>query len=123
VRAARDADSLSVNSLKIDKETAKVVGISKRAESVEIQLNNTYIIIGVDLRYENEVKLKVRRVADGKEFYAGFLDQSLNQDQIKLLQAAEWERRPVYLSINATELRGEVTTATVVSVAAQPKAA
>lgn len=123
VRASRDADSITMNSIQLDKETAKVVGIAKRAESQEIQLNDSYLILGVDFRNQNEVRLKLKAAKSGKEFYASFLDHSLHQEQIGLLQAAEWGRELVYLSINGTQLRGEITTATVVAVAAKPKAA
>jgi len=123
VRATGDAQSLTLNSVKLDNATAKIIGISKRTESQEIQLNGNYKIAATDLRLPNEIKLRVIRVKDSLEFMASFLDHSLEQDQIKLLQEAEWERRSVYLSINAHSLRGEITKATVISVKMQPKAA
>ncbi|MFD2271798.1 hypothetical protein ACFS07_13200 [Undibacterium arcticum] len=107
----------------MDNATAKVIGITKRSEAQEVQLNGTYLITATDLRHPNEIKLRIKRVSDSKEFMASFLDHSLQQDQIKMLQSAEWDRQPVYLSINAHSLRGEITTATVISVQLQPEAA
>ncbi|MFC3107383.1 hypothetical protein ACFOFO_05325 [Undibacterium arcticum] len=123
VRATGDAKSLTVNSVEMDNATAKVIGITKRSEAQEVQLNGTYLITATDLRHPNEIKLRIKRVSDSKEFMASFLDHSLQQDQIKMLQSAEWDRQPVYLSINAHSLRGEITTATVISVQLQPEAA
>ena len=121
VRSVGDADSVTVNGLKLDRETAKIIGSTKRSESKEIQLNGTYFISTTDHRQEGEIRLRVKRKDDGKEFLASFLDHSLDKQQIDALQQAEWHRTPVYLSINATELRGEITTATVVSATLQPE--
>jgi hypothetical protein len=120
VRSVGDADNISVNDLPIENQTARAIATARRSTSVETQLNGNYLIKGVDLRQEGQVRLRVASQADGREFIASFEDQSLRRGQITILQNAEWERLPVYLSINARLLRGEVTTATVVSVKQQP---
>ncbi|MGQ5491067.1 hypothetical protein ACUH78_19710, partial [Thauera sp. ZXT1-4] len=73
-------------------------------------------ILDVGLSHENEVRLKVSDATTGREFVASFTDDSLNQSQIAMLQNDVWKREPIYLSINATELRGQITTAVVVGV-------
>jgi hypothetical protein len=73
-----------------------------------------------DWEQDNEVRLKISNADNKREFYASFKDESLGGEQIELLKAAEWNRDYVYLSINATELRGEVTTATIIGVHIQP---
>jgi hypothetical protein len=123
IRSGATANTLAVNNVEIDGETARVIGAARRAESEEVQLNGNYSILAVDLRQPNEVRLRIRNLEDGREFFASFNDHSLNQSQIGLLQNAEWHRSPVYLSINARSLRGEITVAKVVSVKAQPTAA
>lgn len=123
LRSVGDARHLAVNDVSVDRETAKILSTSRRTPSEDAQLNGTYMILSVDLRQQDYVKLRVRRVQDGKEFAATFQDSSLDRAQIGLLQSAEWGRTPVYLSINATILRGEVTTAGVVSVSPQPASA
>ena len=120
LKGTGDAQRLSVNDLPIESETARAIATAKRTPSSEVQLNGTYVIKGVDLRQEGEVRLRVENQADGREFVATFQDNSLDSSQISLLQNAEWSRTKVYLSINARILRGEVTAATVVSVKEQP---
>lgn len=120
VRSAVAAKTLEVNDVEIDGETARVIGAAKRGESEELQLNGTYLILTTDLRQPDEIRMRVRNVADGREFQAAFKDNSLKGAQIALLQSAEWDRSPVYLSINAKTLRGDITAATVISVKAQP---
>lgn len=122
VRAGRNADSLTVNSISIDSATARTIGTAHRSESIEVQLNGNYTILSVDVSRPDEIKLRVQNRNDGRDFSASFQDQSLDQSQITLLQAAEWSRNPVYLSINARILRGEITVATVVAVTQQPLA-
>lgn len=119
VRSVGDANSIAVNGLALDQSTAKAVGAKKRSESKEIQLNGIYLITTTDHRQEGEIRLRVKRKEDEREFLASFLDHSLDQSQIDALQKAEWDRTPVYLSINATELRGEITTATIISATPQ----
>jgi len=120
MRSAVDADSITVQGVKVSSETARAIASTKREESQDIQLNGNYRILKVDHSAESEVKLGLSRIDDGLEFHARFRDQSLQQTEIALLQEAEWKKSKVYLSINATVLRGQITTASVVGVEKQP---
>jgi hypothetical protein len=118
LKGVGDADTLTVSGVTLNREEANTVARSKRSESKNIQANGQYKIIEVGWNHENEVRLKVADAKTGREFVASFKDDSLNHSQITLLQQAEWKRETVYLSINATELRGQITTAEVVGVGA-----
>ncbi|MDR5771160.1 MULTISPECIES: hypothetical protein [unclassified Caballeronia] len=120
LRGVGDAKTLSVNGVSLDHDTVKVVAMPKRVAADEAQLNGTYHILATDLRNPELVKLRVRRLQDEMEFLATFQDSSLDRTQVQQLQEAEWGRQPVFLSINALMLRGEVTKATVISVTPQP---
>lgn len=116
LKAVADAKSISVQGLTLSKDSAKAIASSHREESKEVQLNDVYVILSVDHSKEDEVRLGLSRAKDGIEFSAKFEDKSLKQDQIQKLKDAQWDRSKVYLSINANELRGEITKATVISV-------
>lgn len=122
VRGTADAKSLTVNSVTLDRESARIVASTKRSASREIQLNGDYIILETHWKKDGEAKLKLRSMDTAEEFMASFQDNSLNQEQRDELQRAEWGRTKVYMSINATELRDVITTATIVSVKVQPTA-
>ncbi len=77
-----------------------------------------FFIMEVRWQQDNEVHLKLASADSAREFVASFKDDSLEHGQIGLLKDAEWSRDTVYLSINATELRGQITTAVVVGVGA-----
>jgi hypothetical protein len=119
MRSAGTANTITVNDVEITSETARVISTASRTESEEVQLNGTYFIMTTDLRQPDEIRMRVRNAKSGREFSAGFKDRGLHQEQIRQLQDAEWTRSKVYLSINARELRGEITTATVISVGRQ----
>ena len=116
LKGVADADTVTVAGVKLDNATAHAVARAKRSESKEIQANGNYQILRVDWHQEGEARFKVLNVDTHREFMASLIDESLEHEQIKLLQQAEWERSQIYLSINATELRGEITTATIVGV-------
>ncbi len=116
LRGVGDADSLTVSGITLDRAEANTVARSKRSESKDIQANGQYKIVEVNWSHENEVRLKVADAKTGREFVASFKDDSLNQSQIAMLQNDVWKRKPIYLSINATELRGQITTAVVIGV-------
>jgi len=120
LKGVGDANMIKVAGIELDNTTAKSVARASRSEPVDIQLNGNYEISSVSWQPESEVRMKVVSVDDGRSFIATFNDHSINGDQIKLLQNAEWSRSKVYLSINATELRGEITTAKIVGVSEQP---
>lgn len=120
LRGVGDAASIEINGLEFKNADAVVLASTKRTESMETQLNGNYQILAVDTSHPEEIKIKVHSVDDGREFSAKFLDQTLDQSQIGILKDAEWARKKVFLSVNATELRGQITTATIVSVRKQP---
>lgn len=120
LKAVADAKSISFQGMTLSNESAKAIASSHREVSKEVQLNDNYVILSVDHSKENEVRLGLSRTKDGLEFSARFEDRSLKQDQIQKLKDAQWARSKVYLSINANELRGEITKATVISVDVQP---
>lgn len=123
LKGVSDADSIEINGIAISKSDAIKISKNIRSESKAIQLNGNYHVLTVDTSLPDEVKIRLLHLDSHREFSAKFKDDSLDKSQIAILQKAEWSRNPkekVYLSINATELRGEITTATIVSVKEQP---
>ncbi|WP_286962854.1 hypothetical protein [Cupriavidus sp. UBA2534] len=120
LKGISDADAIDLNGVQLTQAEARRVLSTARSTSNEIQINGNYRILAVDASKEDEFRIKVRFLADGREFWAKFRDDSLDREHLRALQEAEWGKAPVYLSVNATELRGEVTTATIVSATQQP---
>lgn len=120
LKGVADAQSIDLNGIPLSNADAHRVVASTRSDSIELQINGNYRILNVDTGKDDEIKIKVRYVDDGREFWAKFRDDSLDKEHLKAMQQAEWGRTLVYLSVNATERHGQVTTATIVSATQQP---
>lgn len=123
LKGVGDAETLTVAGITLENSVAHSIARAKRTEARQLQLNGNYEIEQVNWQQEDEVRIKVKGLDEGgRSFVASLTDQSIEKEQLALLQEAEWSRSKIYLSINATELRGEITTATIVGVTPQPVA-
>lgn len=119
LKSVGDASNIYLSGVELDNQTATEIARTPRETSTGIQPNGSYTIMQVSQEQAGKTRLKVKSVDNNREFYAHIVDNSLDQNKIKLLQKAEWNRSVVYLSINATELRGQITTAAIVNVVEQ----
>lgn len=121
LKGVGDADTLTVAGIPLENSVAHSIARAKRTEPRQMQLNGNYEIEQVNWQQEEAVRIKVKGLDEGgRSFVATLVDQSIEQDQVALLKNAEWSRSKIYLSINATEVRGEITTASIVGVTPQP---
>jgi len=81
-----------------------------------VQLNGHYRIGKLDWTKDGEVRISVFSTDQTLEFTAKLNTETLTMAQKDKLKVAEWDRQRLHLQINATKLRGEVTTATIVGV-------
>lgn len=117
VKSVGDASQLDVQGIQLSQEQARVIALTPRSKAEDVQLNGNYRIVKLDWSKEDEVRISLFGVDDERrEFIASMRAHNLTPQNIEKLKACEWERKPVYLSINATVLRGAVTTATIVGV-------
>lgn len=120
VRGTGDAKTITVDGVTIDRLSAHAIASAKRSQAKAVQLNGDYFIKRVDWQQDGEIRILVQNSDTHRTFLASLRDDSLDGAQASVIQNAEWARKKVYLSINATELRGEVTKATIVGVHVQP---
>ena len=118
VKSGINASSISVQGLTLDSSEAKKIASTPREKAEEVQLNGHYKIVNINWSKDEEVKISLYSTDSStiKEFVATMAAHNLVGSNKEKLQQCEWERTPVYLSINATVLRGEVTTAIIVDV-------
>jgi len=121
LRGVSDAKTLTMAGVELPRVAAQAAVTKKRESSKEVQLNGTYTVSEASFKSEDATKISVRSVSDGREFSATYQDDSLDKTQLQLLKDAAFGKTRVYLSINGTELRGEVTTARILSVTEQPQ--
>lgn len=118
LKGTSDAKSITVQDVKLEAGQARVIAMTPRQTATEVQLNGRYRIDKLDWTREGEVRISVYAVgtAETLEFTAKLNTQGLSKQHKDRLQAAEWDRRSLHLQVNATRLRGEITTATIVGI-------
>lgn len=117
LKSVGDASQLDVQGIQLSQDQARVIALTPRAKAEEVQLNGNYRINKLDWSKADEVRISLFGVdTEQREFVAVMRSHNLTPQNIEKLKSCEWDRKPAYLSINATVLRGEVTTATIVGV-------
>ena len=117
VKSVGDANHLDVQGISLSREQARVISITPRTKPEEVQLNGNYRIVKLDWSKDDEVRISLfGSGAEQREFIASMRAHNLTPENIEKLKACEWDRKPIYLSVNAMVLRGAVTTATIVGV-------
>ncbi|MBF5006386.1 hypothetical protein [Diaphorobacter caeni] len=114
LRNASDANTLSLDGVKMTSTQAVQMARQPRESSKEAQLNGVYYITGVSWPDDVTASLELRGLENSREFKATLNTESLLQKDKSLIASAEWGRTPLYLSINAKLLRDNVISATVV---------
>lgn len=111
------SDSAQIDGVTIDSEMAKELVTNARRRSSEMRIDGVYRIEEVNNTDPECFKVKVRRVDTDQRLTCVvqdiFLDESGNKEA---LQRAEWERKPVHLSINAKHVDGDIKSAVILYV-------
>lgn len=101
----------------ISGDIAESVTSTPREQSIEKRIDGVFLIHSVDSgSIRGGYRLKVESKTDKKLFTVNLPEGLLVQDQLDALKESEWGKRSIYMEINAKELRGVITVATVVSV-------
>ncbi|MET3496475.1 hypothetical protein [Variovorax boronicumulans] len=117
LRSVGDAKTLEVNGIEMSNAVVRSISTASRQRAKEIQLNGNYRIFKIDWQQEQNVRLWLAGGDRSGEFIAALGTETITAQHRELLKEAEWGRKTLYMQINATELRGEITTARIVSVA------
>lgn len=116
VKSVGDANTLKVQGVELNQAEAKAIASTPRSTSEDVQLNGHYRIDKLDWTKEGEVRISVWSTDQSLEFTAKLNTQSLTDENKEKLKVAEWERQRLHLQVNATRLRGVITTASIVGV-------
>ncbi|WP_431221708.1 hypothetical protein ACQ86O_14535 [Serratia sp. L9] len=111
------ADEAEIDGIILDSEMAKELTTNARRRSTEMRIDGIYRIEEVNNTDPEAFKVKARNTVTNQRLTCLvqdiFLDESGNKDA---LVRAEWERRPVHLSINAKHVDGEIKSAIILYV-------
>ena len=116
LRSVGDAKSIEVNGLEMTNAEARSMSTARRERAKPLQLNGNYKIFKLDWQDEDNVRLWLGGGSRDGEFIASLSTETITDEHRDLLKEAEWARKSLYMQINATELRGEITAARIISV-------
>jgi hypothetical protein len=116
IKALSSADQAELQGLSIDPEIARMLTANARRKSEEVRLDGRFKILRVDSSDPTEFKVRIFNVASAELLDAVVQDSTLNQRNKPILQEAEWSRKPVDLTINAKDLRGQIHNAVIIDV-------
>lgn len=116
VKSVSDAKTLSVQGITLTNSEAKTIAATPRSKAEDVQVNGNYLIHRIDWSKQDEARLSLFSTDESLEFSATLNTGNLSAEHKEKLKASEWDRKRLHLSINATRLRGEITTATIVGV-------
>lgn len=115
LKVSTRADSVEMGGHTISKGLAKELVRTPRERSQEVQLNGVCRILKVDSSKPQGFFVEIR-LEDGRtctaELQDGFIAQ--RERNLAIIRDAEWQKRPIYLTINGHELRGDVTKAVII---------
>lgn len=116
LRGAADAKMVSLQSVSMTGDDARSLAQTPRSASEDVQLNGHYIIEKVDFQLAEIYRITLNSLDNHGQFVATLRPGPLHPDQRELLQAGAWNRQRLYMQVNGTKLRGEITTASIVNV-------
>lgn len=118
----KPADKFEVpqSNVVIDGERAAVVTATPREQSSETRLSGLYLILSVDSGGMRGYRVKVKSLETEEEFSVAIPDQVFSRDQLEILKDGEWDKEPVQMSIKGRTLRGQISSATLISASRVP---
>lgn len=119
LKVAKTGDVIAMSGVPVRAEEAEVLVQAERERSEDMVIQGEFFLLGNRTDKGEGFRITVRRVHDGLTIQADVPIQ-LPHDQQRLIQRAEWQKERVVLVMNATQLRGVVSQAVVISAEAIP---
>lgn len=115
-KGAATAESITIGGHTFNKEQVGQLIRAERSISTEVRLDGEYRILKVDSSNIDFFRVELRDDT-GRKFWAELKDYTVTKEKNKeLLQEAEWNKKPINLVINGKEVKGEITSASIIDV-------
>lgn len=118
LKSVSDADTVSIAGIEdISGKTVQALVKTETEKTKAVRIDGAYRILKVDASKESSFKVCVRSIDTGQQFIALVNDSFVTQEKYKkALQNAEWNKKPVQLTVNARVKKESVTSATIIDV-------
>lgn len=119
LKVAKPGDVLLVGDQAVPASEAAALAQPERERAIDVTLDGVFAVLGNRTDKSAGFRITVKRLTDGLILNAD-VPIELQHDQQQLIQNAEWQKKSIVLSINASMLRGTIAQAIVVSAANAP---
>lgn len=119
VKSVRDADEAEIADVHIERDEAVVLTRNGRHDVTQARLDGKYRLLKLDWSEPGSFRVKVERITDNLAIDADVQDDTLTGAYKEILKTAEWNRKPVFLSINAKKVGDNYRDAVIVKVEAE----
>jgi hypothetical protein len=116
LKGAATANSITIGGHTYNQRQVSELIRAERSTSIEVRLDGEYRIMKVDSSRVDFFKVELQDNT-GRRFWAVLQDYTVTKERNKeFLQEAEWNKTPINLVVNGTEVKGEITTAFIIDV-------
>ena len=116
VKCLAAGSEANIDGVSIAPEVSEVLTQNARRKSSEVRLDGSYRLLKLDWSDPTRFRVKIFNTKSGLQLDADVQDDSLTGSTKDALKAAEWNRKPVKLKVNAKLIGEEVyRDATVIS--------
>lgn len=121
LKSAPDAEQIRIGAdIKLSGQQALEYTRAKREKSTEVRVDGDFRVYQVDSSSaDSSLKLKLHRVSDNLEFVASADITRVGFDGEEVLKQAVFHKQEIYLAVNARELRGQYTNASIIKVGSE----
>lgn len=116
LKVAKPGDTLAVKDVAVSADEAALLAQPERENAQDVSLNGIFVLLGNRTDKSEGFRITVRRLSDELTIHAD-VPLELPYEQQQIIQNAEWQKKKVYLSINASMLRESLSQAVVISAA------
>ncbi len=113
LKAAARVRDTQVAGQSLPPEVAKPMARSARSVSELDSRTGEFDVLRVDTNVSDGFRVRLRDRSDGVEFFASVRDRLLSENDRKLIQRGEWEKKPIVAQVHITKRRGEIVAARI----------
>jgi hypothetical protein len=113
VRAASKVQDTEIAGKQLPPEVAKPLARSSRTSADLETLTDSFEIVRVDTDVPNGFRVRLKSTTTQESFFASVREVISSENDRKLIQRGEWERKSIIARIHLTRRRGEVASARI----------
>jgi hypothetical protein len=113
VKAAAKVQDTEVAGARLPPDVAKRMARNARTSPVVTTNTAQFEVVRVDTDVPDGFRVRLKNVETGELVFASVRDRLVSEDDRKLIQRGEWEKKPIVARVSETRRRGELVSAKV----------